>query len=424
MQIAVVGSGIAGLTTAYYLTDHHEVTVFEKNDYIGGHTNTIEVNDKKGPVGVDTGFIVFNDRTYPRFKRLMTEVGVTWRDTEMSFSVQDPESGLEYNGHTLLTLFAQKRNLFRPKFYRLLKGIVTFNEAAKKAAQENGDNDHITLGEFIDSLDLDEQVAHYYLLPMISAIWSSSIKDAYQFPLGFFLRFFLNHGLLDISNRPQWHTIEGGSSAYIPKLTAKFNDRIRLSQDISEVRRTENGASLTFLDGHVEQFDRVVFACHSDQALALLADANDAEKRILGSIPYKLNEVVLHTDRALLPLRKAAWASWNYRLRVGESAQREPSSVTYSMNILQGLKTQAHYLVTLNNSEAVDPDKVIKKLFYAHPQYSTTSMAARKDRDLINGHRNTYFCGAYWYSGFHEDGVHSAIDVVNMIAPELNVDNG
>ena len=273
MKIAVVGSGIAGLTTAYYLTNHHEVTVFEKNDYIGGHTNTIEVNDKKGPVGVDTGFIVFNDRTYPRFKRLMTEVGVTWRDTEMSFSVQDPESGLEYNGHTLLTLFAQKRNLFRPKFYRLLKGIVTFNEAAKKAAQENSDNDHITLGEFIDSLDLDEQVAHYYLLPMISAIWSSSIKDAYQFPLGFFLRFFLNHGLLDISNRPQWHTIEGGSSAYIPKLTAKFHDRIRLSQDISEVRRTEDGASLTFLDGHVEQFDRVVFACHSDQALALLADA-------------------------------------------------------------------------------------------------------------------------------------------------------
>ena len=423
MKIAVIGSGISGLTAAYYLSKKHQVSVFEKNDYIGGHTATVDVKLGNQTLPVDTGFIVFNDKTYPRFKRLLRELQVNWRDTEMSFSVTDPVSGLEYNGHTLNTLFAQRSNLFRPKFYRLLNGIVKFNNAAKAALTNGEDVDQKTLGEFLGELQLSDDVARLYLLPMISAIWSSSIADAEQFPLGFFLRFFENHGLLNIADRPQWHTINGGSKSYIPPLVRPFQERLYLNSEITELRRQQDQVQLHFSDGKVEYFDEVIIATHSDQALQLLGDATDDEREILGAIEYQPNDVVLHTDAGLLPKNRRAWASWNYLLREEGDAESKPSSVTYNMNILQGLRTEQPLCVTLNNTAAIDPAKVIQRFRYDHPQYSIPSLRARQQRDRICGNLSTHYCGAYWYNGFHEDGVRSAIDVVNRIDPTLNVPN-
>lgn len=424
MKIAVIGSGISGLTAAYYLSKKHTVSVFEKNDYIGGHTNTsdVTVNNKSFPV--DTGFIVFNDRTYPRFKRLLRELQVNWRDTEMSFSVTDPISGLEYNGHTLNTLFAQRKNLLKPLFYKLLSGILSFNKAAKKALAEGGDVDQKTLGEFLSEQRISDDVAKLYLLPMISAIWSSSIAEAEQFPLGFFLRFFEHHGLLNVADRPQWHTINGGSKSYIPALVRPFQDRLKLNTEITRINRQQEQVQLIFSDGESEYFDELIIATHSDQALQLLGDASEQEQQLLGAIEYQPNDVVLHTDKNLLPKNKRAWASWNYLLRTEGDAESKPSSVTYNMNILQGIDCDETLCVTLNNTAAIDPTKVIQRFRYDHPQYSIASLRAREQRNTICGHKHTHYCGAYWYNGFHEDGVRSAIDVVNRIDPSLSINNG
>ncbi|RUO73082.1 NAD(P)/FAD-dependent oxidoreductase [Idiomarina ramblicola] len=414
MKIAVIGSGIAGLTSAYYLSREHQVSVFEKNDYIGGHTNTSDVKINGNMFAVDTGFIVFNDKTYPRFKRLLSELKVTWRDTEMSFSVRDPKSGLEFNGHNLNTLFAQRKNLFSWSFYRLLQGILKFNSAAKNALQgDMSELDNVTLNDFLTRHDIPETVSEYYLLPMVSAIWSASLADAKDFPLGFFLRFFDNHGLLNVADRPQWHTLIGGSHAYIPMLTEPFKDNIQLNSQIVAVKRQCEQIVLIFGNGKEEYFDEVVFACHSDQALALLNDATEDEQQVLGKIKYCPNDVVLHTDENLLPKNRRAWASWNYLLREDNEAEEKPSSVTYNMNILQGLQCDKTVCVTLNNTAAIDPDEIIQTFRYDHPQYSVDSLKARAQRGLICGKNNTHFVGAYWYNGFHEDGVRSAIDVVN-----------
>lgn len=423
MKIAVIGSGIAGLTAAYYLSRKHQVTVYEKNDYVGGHTATVDIKIDNQSLSVDTGFIVFNDKTYPRFKRLLRELKVNWRDTEMSFSVTDPRTGLEYNGHTLNTLFAQRSNLLRPSFYKLLSGIVAFNNAAKSALHKGEDVDQKTLGEFLAELKLSDDVSRLYLLPMISAIWSSSLHDAENFPLGFFLRFFQNHGLLNIADRPQWHTVNGGSNSYIPPLVKSFRERLHLNTDITGICRQQEQVKITFASGHCNYFDEVVVATHSDQALRLLSDASDEEQQILGAIDYQPNDVVLHTDARLLPKKRLAWASWNYLLRTDGYAATKPSSVTYNMNILQGLKTSTPLCVTLNNTAAIDPAKIIRRFTYEHPQYSIASLRAREQRALICGQRHTHYCGAYWYNGFHEDGVRSAIDVVNRIDPEFAIKN-
>ena len=423
MKIAVIGSGIAGLTSAYYLSREHQVSVFEKNDYIGGHTCTSDVKINGSMYAVDTGFIVFNDKTYPRFKRLLTELKVAWRDTEMSFSVRDPKSGLEFNGHNLNTLFAQRKNLFSLSFYRLLRGILKFNAAAKSALEEDvSEADNVTLAEFLTRHDIPESVSQYYLLPMVSAIWSASLADAKDFPLGFFLRFFDNHGLLNVSDRPQWHTLVGGSHAYIPMLTEPFKERLELNSEIVAVKRQQEQVVLVFSNGEERYFDEVVFACHSDQALALLDDASPDEKRILGEIKYCPNEVVLHTDENLLPRNRRAWASWNYLLREDDAAEEQPSSVTYNMNILQGLQCDKTVCVTLNNTAAIDSDEIIKTFTYEHPQYSVQSLKARAERNVICGKNSTHFVGAYWYNGFHEDGVRSAIDVANRLNTEA-IDN-
>lgn len=391
MKIAVIGSGIAGLTAAHLLSEQHEVWVYEKGDYIGGHTATVDVEVAGKRYAIDTGFIVFNDRTYPYFKTLLRRNGVAWQDTEMSFSVKNPLTGLEYNGHSLWTLFAQKRNLLRPSFYRMLGDIVTFNKAAKEALEtrSQAEVDSQTLADFVSSLQLGEDFTHNYLYPMCAAIWSASLKESAQFPLGFFLRFFMNHGLLNIQDRPQWHVIKGGSRSYIPAFTQPFAERIELNAEIERVERHVNAAVLYFADGRIEQFDQVVFACHSDQALALLSDATVAEEEVLGGIPYQDNDVVLHTDVSQLPKRKAAWASWNYLLpaTVREQAEEKPATVTYNMNILQGIdQAPVTFCVTLNNTAAIAEDKILRRFTYAHPVYSLASFKARARRAEICRH--------------------------------------
>ncbi|CAB0150101.1 15-cis-phytoene desaturase [Pseudidiomarina piscicola] len=424
MKIAVIGSGIAGMTCAHFLSEAHDVQLYEKNDYIGGHTHTVDVEVQGKSYAVDTGFIVFNDRTYPNFRALMRKIGVDWRDTEMSFSVRDPVSGLEYNGHSLNTLFAQRKNLFSPSFYRLVKGILAFNKQAKRAHQQLDSEVEQTLGEFLQQQQLPQPVADYYLLPMVAAIWSASIDDAADFPLDFFLRFFENHGLLNVADRPQWATINGGSSAYIEPLIGSLIEagRVHTNAAIVAVHRHVEGrqhaVSLEFASGEWIDFDEVIFATHSDQALELLAQPTAQETEVLAAIPYQSNDVVLHTDIRLLPREPRAWASWNYLLHGTDDARQRPSSVTYNMNILQGIEAPETFCVTLNNTDAIQPDKILRRFTYDHPVYSLQSMQARSQRSAICGQQHTHFCGAYWYNGFHEDGVRSALDVVRRLGVE------
>ncbi|MGF1786405.1 FAD-dependent oxidoreductase [Photobacterium swingsii] len=428
MKIAIIGSGISGLTSAWYLHQDHDITLFEANDYIGGHTATVDVAVDSGEYAIDTGFIVFNDRTYPHFEKLMTEVGIVGQPTEMSFSVRNEDTGLEYNGHTISTLFAQKRNLFRPSFYRFLNEILRFNKLAKAAASEGDVSESQTLGAFLAQHDFSDYFAVNYILPMGAAIWSSTLSDMRGFPLGFFLRFFLNHGLLDVTNRPQWAVIPGGSREYIRKMTPAFEQSIALNTPVQQVTRQTNGVTVTSTRGD-EQFDHVIFACHSDQALALLGDKSQDEIDVLSAMTYQDNEVVLHTDTNLLPKSRAAWAAWNYHLPksddvtaslsdghqgIDERSQRL-AALTYNMNILQGIESPETFCVTLNQTDRINPDKILRTFTYAHPVFTTQSIAAQQQRPRINGLANTWFCGAYWYNGFHEDGVRSALDVVKNI---------
>ena len=414
-RIAIVGSGISGLTAAHLLARKHDVSVFEANDYIGGHTHTVPVEMAGEQYEIDTGFIVCNDRNYPNFLKFMDQLGVSLHPTEMSFSVRNDSENLEYNGHSLNTLFAQRKNLLRPRFIRLVSDILSFNKASKAAIAQQQIED-ITLDEFLAQQNLGDRLRLNYLLPMVAAIWSCSVEQAGQFPLAFFLRFFLNHGLLDIKNRPQWYVLKEGSHAYIAPMTDSFRDRIRLSSPVRAVTRDEASVSLTTAAG-TETFDQVIFACHSDQALALLQDASDQENEVLAAIAYQDNSVILHTDVGLMPKRKLAWASWNFL--AGETATHELPLVTYSMNILQGVQSPKPFLVSLNAKNKIDPDKILQEFVYAHPVYSATSSAAQARRSEICGHKRTHFCGAYWYNGFHEDGVRSALDVAKRFGESL-----
>ena len=415
MNIAIIGSGISGLTSAYLLNRSHEITVFEASDWVGGHTHTVDVTVEGRSYAVDTGFIVFNNWTYPNFIRLLEQLGVGFKPTEMSFSVTDPDSGLEYNGNNLNSLFAQRRNLLSPGFWGMLRDIQRFNKEALRDLQEERIDINTTLDDYLKAGGYGERFILHYIVPMGAAIWSMSMADMLGFPLQLFVRFFKNHGLLSINNRPQWQVIEGGSSAYIEPLTASFRERIRLNCAVTRVERDEEGVVIHSAAG-IERFDKVVFACHSDQALKLLAAPSDAEKSILGALPYADNEVVLHTDTRLLPQRKLAWASWNYRLG-GPGHTR--AAVTYDMNILQGIQSDITFCVSLNQSAGISPFKVLAKYTYAHPQYSLAAVAAQGRWEELNGIEHTWYCGAYWANGFHEDGVVSALRVAHAFGELL-----
>lgn len=419
MKIAIIGSGIAGLTCAWRLAGQHEVTLFEAASTPGGHTATVDIATPQGTWAIDTGFIVYNDRTYPRFMGLLNELGLSGQKTQMSFSVHNPQSGLEYNGHSLSSLFAQRRNLLKPAFWGLLTEIVRFNRLAKQALAGAFDPG-ATLQTFLERHRFSPFFARHYILPMGAAIWSSSLQEMRRFPLALFLRFFDNHGLLDIRQRPQWYVVPGGSREYVRALLAQRGDRLRLrlNAPVQNVIRRQDGVTLQLASGE-QHFDQAIFACHSAQALDMLADPTSAEREILGDIGWQQNEVVLHSDPRWLPVRKRAWASWNYRLSEQDQAS---ACVTYNMNILQGLPADApQFCVTLNPPTPVDPRFVWKRMVYEHPLFNPQSWSAQMRREEINGRQRSWFCGAYWYNGFHEDGVRSALDVVNGIIAAENL---
>lgn len=412
MKIAIIGTGISGLTCAHYLHKHHDITLFEANDYVGGHTATVDVTIANQNYAIDTGFIVFNDRTYPNFMALLNEIDVAYQKTEMSFSVQNAQTGLEYNGHNIKSMFAQKKNWFRPRFYRFLAEIMRFNKLALQAAQ-NEQLGTDTLGEFLTTQNFSDDFCQNYILPMGAAIWSSPLADIRNFPLKFFLRFFMQHGLLELHHRPQWFVIKKGSREYVNKLIAPFKDRIKLNARVTSLARDEQEISLV-VKGETHYFDQVIFACHSDQALKILLDPTKDEVDILSHMPYQRNTVILHTDTSILPKEKAAWASWNYQLD-SEMPKAGLTTLTYNMNILQGLDCEHTFCVTLNQTDKISPDKTIQTFYYSHPVFSQRSLEAAQQRERIMGTNNSWFCGAYWYNGFHEDGVRSALDVVNAI---------
>jgi predicted NAD/FAD-binding protein len=412
-NIAIIGSGVSGLTAAYLLSKKHQVTVFEKSDIIGGHTATVDVEVEGKAYAIDTGFIVFNNKTYPNFLALLDEIGVGKQKTEMSFSVHNTKTKLEYNGHNLNTLFAQRRNIFRPKFWHLVKEILRFNKLCKEVFESQDYNETDTLGDFLSRHDFSQFFAEHYILPMGAAIWSSSLTQMEGFQFRFFVQFFHHHGLLNIADRPQWYVIPNGSRSYLKPLCKPFANNIKVNSNIKGITRKNDKVQIHFNDednanSHIEEFDEVVIACHSDQALTLLEDPSPEEDSILSAMPYSENSVVLHTDINLLPKRKKAWASWNYQLSENRD---KPASVTYNMNILQGLSTEHNFCVTLNQRESIAPEKILRDFTYHHPIFSLESISAQQQRNKICGQRHTHYAGAYWHSGFHEDGVRSAVEV-------------
>ncbi|MDZ5435972.1 FAD-dependent oxidoreductase [Pseudomonas fluorescens] len=415
MKIAIIGSGISGLTCAYLLNRQQDITVFEASDWIGGHSHTVDVEVEGERHAIDTGFIVFNDWTYPNFIRLLDQLGVASQPTEMSFSVQDPRSGIEYNGSNLNQVFAQRRNLLSPGFWGMLREILRFNSQALRDLDEQRITDDTTLGAYLRENRYGQRFIEHYIVPMGSAIWSMSLGEMQRFPFQFFVRFCKNHGLLSVTNRPQWRVVSGGSRSYVSALSAGFVERIRLNCPVYRVERDLGGVTLHCATGS-KRFDNVVFACHSDQALRLLVAPSQAEREILGALHYAENDVVLHSDTRLLPKSRRAWASWNYRL--GDSAQHL-AAVTYNMNILQGLQSNTTFCVSLNQTAAIEPSKILDRFRYAHPQYSQAGLVAQARWQELQGAQNSYYCGAYWANGFHEDGVVSALRVAAAFGERL-----
>lgn len=409
MRVAIVGTGIAGNVAAYHLAREHDIVVYEAGSHVGGHTHTHEVEQGGRPYSVDTGFIVFNGWTYPNFIALLNQLGVQSQDSPMSFSVRDERHGIEYNGTSLNTLFAQRSNLFRPSFWRMLRDIARFNREAPELLKEG--NDSLCLGDYLEANRYSREFVERYIVPMGAAIWSTNPQAMRTFPARFFVRFFHNHGMLSVNDRPQWRVIRGGSARYVEKLTAPFRDRIRLNTPVQSIRRVAGGAVVKARGCEAERFDAVFMACHSNQALALLEDAGAAEREVLGAIAYQHNEAVLHTDTRLLPRRRLAWAAWNYHVLgdVEKNEHNQQVALTYQMNILQSLDAPEPFLVTLNRSDAIDPAKVIRRIAYEHPLFTPAAVAAQARQEEINGPLATYYCGAYWRNGFHEDGVVSAL---------------
>ncbi len=414
MRIAVIGTGIAGMVAAYLLSDEHELVIFEAEDYIGGHTHTIDVSLNGDKYAVDTGFIVFNEKTYPNFVRLMKRLGVAWQPSNMSFSVQCKKTGLEFSPSSLNSLFIQRKNLLRPSFYRMIFDIFKFRRESE--ALLKSDDYTLTLENFLTAKQFSRLFIEHFIIPMGEAIWSADPVKFNEFPALYFAQFFKNHGFLNVRNQPQWLVIKGGSKQYVAPLTRPYRDHIRLSCPVTSIRRHSDHVSVQTANGQPERFDQVIIATHSDQALAMLVDPSDSEKEILGAIPYQDNHAVLHSDESVLPRKKAAWASWNYHIPEDEMAR---VALTYDMNILQSLSAPAEYCVTLNLPATIDPAKKIKEMHYHHPVYNPTSLAARNRHEEINGVKQTYFCGAYWGYGFHEDGVNSALVVAKHFGKSL-----
>ena len=415
MKIAIIGTGISGNVVAHHLHKNHDITVYEANDYIGGHTHThdLDVDDKK--LRIDSGFIVFNQRTYPNFIALLETLGIEKQKSNMSFSVKCEKTGLEYNGTSLNSLFAQRRNLLRPAFFRMIRDIIRFNRQAPELLMQPQRNE--MLGDYLDAGKYSDEFINHYIIPMGSAIWSANVRQMLEFPARYFIRFFANHGMLSVNDRPQWYVVKGGSRSYVDAMIRPFLQRIRLNSPVARIERDSDRVTVTTVHGDTDHYDYVFIATHSNQALAMLAEPERIEQHILGAIPYQKNEAVMHTDTSLLPRRRLAWAAWNYHI-LPSAAQRV--AVTYNMNILQGLDEQQTYCVTLNNTDAIDPARIIKRMSYDHPVYTLEGVSAQSRHSELNGVKRTFYCGAYWGNGFHEDGVVSAMKALNIFFKQVS----
>ena len=418
----MVGAGVAGLHAAWRLARAHEVTVFEAADYAGGHTATADVEWAGRPYAVDTGFIVFNDWTYPNFMAMLTELGVAWQPASMSFSLRCERTGLEYNGTSINALFAQRLNALRPSFLRMIADILRFNARSKALLRPPGGSldqsldDSLTLGEYLERGGYSRQFVEHYVVPMGRAIWSAEAGALLGFPARFFVEFFDRHGFLSVDERPAWQAVRGGSREYVRALLASTRLNLRLATPVESVRRLPGEVRVRTARGEVEAFDHVFLACHSDQALRMLDAPSGAEAEVLRAFPYATNEVILHTDESLLPRRRLARGAWNYHLLADP---QEPVAVTYDMNVLQSLDAPVRFLVTLNNHKAIDERTVLRTFSYDHPVYSPQAVAAQARHQELDGVQRTYFCGAYWRSGFHEDGVVSAMAALAHFEEDL-----
>ena len=415
MKIAIIGSGISGLTAAYLLNRKHDVTIFEANDYIGGHTHTHKVNIDGKKYSVDTGFIVYNERTYPNFIKLLDLLNVERQLSTMGFSVKSISKDYEYAGESLNSLFAKRSNIFRFGFLRMLYEMYHFGKKADSSGI--GLDASVTLGDYLKKEKYSGEFINYFIIPMGAAIWSTPANKVLNMPAYFFIKFFYNHGMLETINRPNWWVIKNGSSEYIKKIIRGFENKINLSTPVKTVARKNEGIEIQLAKKEeTQKFDSVIFATHSDQALEMLENPTDTEKDILSSIPYQKNEVLLHTDSSVLPRRKLSWASWNYQL---DSDPELPVVLTYNMNILQSINCKETLCVTLNDHNSVDETKILKKITYHHPLFNGKSIEAQKRKSEISGVNNTHYCGAYWRNGFHEDGVVSALDVCKDFGEQI-----
>jgi predicted NAD/FAD-binding protein len=413
MRIAVVGSGISGLASAWLLGREHAVTLFEANSYFGGHTHTHNIEIEGRRVAVDSGFIVFNPAHYPLLTRLFAELGVQSQETTMSFSVRNAANGLEYNATTLDSLFCQRRNLLSPRFWGMLRDLLRFYRESP-ALLETATRGP-TLGEYLAAGGYGASFRDEHLVPMASALWSAPSNRVLEFPAQYLVRFMANHRMLQIRGRAPWRVVSGGSATYVRALRARWRVDERLSCPVTSVRRTAGGVQVVSRNG-TEYFDQIVLAGHSDQSLAILADATDREREILGSIPYQSNETVLHTDASLLPSNRKAWAAWNAFV---PATPEESCTISYCMNLLQGFTTREPLVVTLNRTAAIDPAKILRRMQYRHPVYTEGSVAAQSRRAEIQGRHKTWFAGAYWGWGFHEDGIRSAVDVCTALLSQV-----
>ena len=409
MRVAIVGAGVSGLVAAHHLQRTHEVTIFEAEPRPGGHVNTIAVETETGTHAVDTGFIVFNDRNYPNFERLLARLKVASQPSTMTFSVSDDRGDFEYNGSSPNGLFAKRAHLVTPWFHRMIADLARFNREARDLLRSGQDP---SLRDWLAERRYSRAFVDRLIVPQAAAVWSADPDQMWSFPARFLVEFFDNHGMLGFRGRPRWRTVKGGSREYVDALLAPLRDRLRAGTPITEIRRLDDHVSVTPRGGEPEHFDEVVIAAHADQALRMLADASDREHELLGAFPYQRNEAVLHTDTTLLPRRRRAWASWNYHLL---GVPTGLPTVTYDMNRLQSLNSDTRFCVTLNRTEAIDPEKVIRTIPYAHPVYTRAGVAAQARHEEISGPRRTHFCGAYWGWGFHEDGVVSGLRVAQRL---------
>ncbi len=404
-RIAIVGAGISGLVCAYLLNQRHDIVVYEAEDYIGGHTNTIDVETEHGIIPIDTGFIVYNESNYPLFTRLLNQLKVESMPSEMSFAVSCDRSGLEYNGSSINQLFAKRSSVLSLSHWKMIRDIARFNHDAERLQEEG---DALTVAEYVHENNFSDSFLEHYLIPIGASIWSCPSGTFRGFPIRFVIDFLRNHGMLQINDRPEWRVIKGGSKRYIAPLTQSFRNCIKLNTAVSRVERDVEGVTVHLHSGAAERFDQVVLGCHSDQALRVLDEPSELERELLSAFPYQRNETVLHTDESLLPKRRRAWGSWNYRIRSDNS---DAVAITYNMNMLQSISSRTQYCVTLNETDRIDPNKVIRRFRYHHPIFTLERDAAQaRHRELI-GNNRTSFCGAYWGYGFHEDGVRSGVRV-------------